>query len=225
MPIGVPKVPYRIPGDEEATWVDLYNVMYRERTLFLGQEIRCEITNHITGLMVYLSIEDGNSDIFLFINSPGGWLISGMAIFDTMQTVTPDIYIQYVTPDIYTICLGIAASMASFILLGGEPTKRIAFPHARIMLHQPASAYYRARTPEFLLEVEELHKVREMITRVYALRTGKPFWVVSEDMERDVFMSADEAKAYGLVDIVGDEMIDEHCDTDPVWFPEMFKDW
>uniref|UniRef100_A0ACD6AVJ9 Uncharacterized protein n=1 Tax=Avena sativa TaxID=4498 RepID=A0ACD6AVJ9_AVESA len=181
MPIGVPKVPYRIPGDEEATWVDLYNVMYRERTLFLG-----------------------------------GWLISGMAIFDTMHTVTPDIY---------TICLGIAASMASFILLGGEPTKRIAFPHARIMLHQPASAYYRARTPEFLLEVEELHKVREMITRVYALRTGKPFWVVSEDMERDVFMSADEAKAYGLVDIVGDEMIDEHCDTDPVWFPEMFKDW
>ncbi|RCU61570.1 hypothetical protein SETIT_J013900v2 [Setaria italica] len=145
MPIGVPKVPYRIPGDEEATWVDLYNVMYRERTLFLGQEIRCEITNHITGLMVYLT-----------------------------------------------------ASMASFILLGGEPTKRIAFPHARIMLHQPASAYYRARTPEFLLEVEELHKVREMITRVYALRTGKPFWVVSEDMERDVFMSADEAKAYGL---------------------------
>jgi ATP-dependent Clp protease, protease subunit len=91
-----------------------------------------------------------------------------MAIFDTMQTVTPDIY---------TICLGIAASMASFILLGGEPTKRIAFPHARIMLHQPASAYYRARTPEFLLEVEELHKVREMITTVYALRTGKPFWL------------------------------------------------
>ena len=115
MPIGVPKVPYRIPGDEEATWVDLYNVMYRERTLFLGQEIRCEITNHITGLMVYLSIEDGISDIFLFINSPGGWLISGMAIFDTMQTVTPDIY---------TICLGIAASMAPFIRLGGEPTKR-----------------------------------------------------------------------------------------------------
>ena len=216
MPIGVPKVPYRIPGDEEATWVDLYNVMYRERTLFLGQEIRCEITNHITGLMVYLSIEDGISDIFLFINSPGGWLISGMAIFDTMQTVTPDIY---------TICLGIAASMASFILLGGEPTRRIAYPHARIMLHQPASAYYRARTPEFLLEVEELHKVREMITRVYALRTGMPFWVVAEDMERDVFMSADEAKAYGLVDLVGSEMIDEHGDDDPVFPENFYDDW
>uniref|UniRef100_A0A3B6MIA2 Endopeptidase Clp n=2 Tax=Triticinae TaxID=1648030 RepID=A0A3B6MIA2_WHEAT len=193
-----------------------YTMLCIEKGHFFDQEIRCEITNHITGLMVYLSIEDGISDIFLFINSPGGWLISGMAIFDTMQTVTPDIY---------TICLGIAASTASFILLGGEPTKRIAFPHARIMLHQPASAYYRARTPEFLLEVEELHKVREMITRVYAVRTGKPFWVVSEDMERDVFMSADEAKAYGLVDIVGDEMIDKHCDTDLVWFPEMFKDW
>uniref|UniRef100_A0A453RM01 Uncharacterized protein n=1 Tax=Aegilops tauschii subsp. strangulata TaxID=200361 RepID=A0A453RM01_AEGTS len=94
-----------------------------------------------------------------------------MAIFDTHH-----IYI-------YTICLGIATSMASFILLGGEPTKCIAFTHARIMLHQPASAYYRVRTLEFLLEVEELHKVREMITRVYAVRTGKPFWVVSEYME------------------------------------------
>uniref|UniRef100_A0A453H6Q0 Uncharacterized protein n=1 Tax=Aegilops tauschii subsp. strangulata TaxID=200361 RepID=A0A453H6Q0_AEGTS len=115
--------------------------------------------------------------------------------------------------------------MASFIMLGGEPTKHIAFSNTRIMLHQPGNAYYRARTPEFLLEVEELHKVREMITRVYAVRTGKPFWVVSEDMERDVFMSADEAKTYGLVYIGGDEMIDKHFDTDLVWFPEMFKDW
>uniref|UniRef100_A0A453F782 Endopeptidase Clp n=1 Tax=Aegilops tauschii subsp. strangulata TaxID=200361 RepID=A0A453F782_AEGTS len=115
-----------------------------------------------------LSCRWGIGVLFLFINSPGGWLNSGMAIFYTMQTVTPDIY---------TICLGIAASMASFILLGGEPTKRIAFPRARIMLHQPASPYYRARTPEFLLQVEELHKVREMITRVYALRTGKPLWI------------------------------------------------
>ncbi|KAF7022754.1 hypothetical protein CFC21_035414 [Triticum aestivum] len=184
MPIGVPKVPYRIPGDEEATWVDLYNVMYRERTLFLG-----------------------------------GWLISGMAIFDMMQMVTPDIYIHIYNMPRNSRLHGVLHSAWR------RTTKRIAFPHARIMLHQPASAYYRARTPEFLLEVEELHKVREMITRVYAVRTGKPFLVVSEDMERDVFMLADEAKAYGLVDIVGDEMIDKHCDTDPVWFPKMFKDW
>uniref|UniRef100_C7SLZ9 ATP-dependent Clp protease proteolytic subunit n=2 Tax=Joinvillea TaxID=4737 RepID=C7SLZ9_9POAL len=218
MPVGVPKVPFRIPGDEEATWVDLYNRLYRERTLFLGQEVRCEITNNITGLMVYLSIEDGISDLFLFINSPGGWIMSGMAIFDTMSTVTPDVY---------TICIGIAASMASFILLGGEPTKRIAFPHARIMLHQPASAYYRTRTGEFVLEAEELTKVREMITRVYVLRTGKSFWVISEDMERDVFMSATEAKDHRIVDIVGDEMIEENRfnETEPVWDPELFKNW
>nr|YP_009309017.1 ClpP [Joinvillea ascendens]AOS86760.1 ClpP [Joinvillea ascendens] len=217
MPVGVPKVPFRIPGDEEATWVDL-NRLYRERTLFLGQEVRCEITNNITGLMVYLSIEDGISDLFLFINSPGGWIMSGMAIFDTMSTVTPDVY---------TICIGIAASMASFILLGGEPTKRIAFPHARIMLHQPASAYYRTRTGEFVLEAEELTKVREMITRVYVLRTGKSFWVISEDMERDVFMSATEAKDHRIVDIVGDEMIEENRfnETEPVWDPELFKNW
>ena len=121
MPIGVPKVPYRIPGDEEATWVDLYNVMYRERTLFLGQEIRCEITNHITGLMVYLSIEDNTRDFYLFINSPGGWVIPGIAIYDTMQ---------FVPPDVHTICMGLAASMGSFVLVGGEITKRLAFPHA-----------------------------------------------------------------------------------------------
>ena len=121
MPIGVPKVPYRIPGDEEATWVDLYNVMYRERTLFLGQEIRCEVTNHITGLMVYLSIEDDTRDLYLFINSPGGWVIPGIAIYDTMQ---------FVPPDVHTICMGLAASMGSFILVGGEITKRLAFPHA-----------------------------------------------------------------------------------------------
>ena len=93
------------------------------------------------------------------------------------------------------------------------------------MIHQPASYFYEAQTGEFILEAEELLKMRETITRVYVQRTDKPLWVISEDMERDVFMSADEAKAYGLVDIVGDEMIDEHCDTDPVWFPEMFKDW
>jgi len=93
------------------------------------------------------------------------------------------------------------------------------------MIHQPASSFYEAQTGEVILEAEELLKLRETITRVYVQRTGKPIWVVSEDMERDVFMSADEAKAYGLVDIVGDEMIDKHCDTDPVWFPEMFKDW
>nr|UNQ84735.1 clp protease proteolytic subunit [Prunus kansuensis] len=170
------------------------NRLYRERLLFLGQGVDSEISNQLIGLMVYLSIEDDTKDLYLFINSPGGWVIPGVAIYDTMQ---------FVRPDIQTICMGLAASMGSFILVGGEITKRLAFPHA--MIHQPAASFYEAQTGEFILEAEELLKLRETLTRVYAQRTGKPLWVVSEDMERDVFMSAIEAQAHGIVDLVATE--------------------
>ena len=196
MPIGVPRVPFRSPGEEDALWIDVYNRLYRERLLFLGQGVDSEISNQLIGLMVYLSIEDDTKDLYLFINSPGGWVIPGVAIYDTMQ---------FVRPDIQTICMGLAASMGSFILVGGEITKRLAFPHARVMIHQPVAAFYEAQTGEFILEAEELLKLRETLTRVYAQRTGKPLWVVSEDMERDVFMSAIEAQAYGIVDLVATE--------------------
>nr|YP_010511838.1 ATP-dependent Clp protease proteolytic subunit [Trischidium molle]UXL83162.1 ATP-dependent Clp protease proteolytic subunit [Trischidium molle] len=196
MPIGVPKVPFRIPGEEDAAWVDIYNRLYRERLLFLGQEVDDEISNQLIGLMVYLSIEDDNKDFHLFINSPGGWVIAGIAIYDTMQ---------FVQPDVHTVCMGLAASMGSFLLAGGEITKRIAFPHARVMMHQPASSFYEAQAGEFVLEAEELLKLRETITRVYVQRTGKPLSRVSEDMERDVFMSAAEAQAHGIVDRVAVE--------------------
>nr|YP_010636220.1 clp protease proteolytic subunit [Litostigma coriaceifolium]WBQ48689.1 clp protease proteolytic subunit [Litostigma coriaceifolium] len=196
MPIGVPKVPFRIPGEEDASWVDVYR-LYRERLLFLGQDVNSEISNQLIGLMVYLSIEDDTKDLYLFINSPGGWVIAGLAIYDTMQ---------FVRPEVHTICMGLAASMGSFLLAAGELTKRLAFPHAwRVMIHQPASSFYEAQTGEFILEAEELLKIRETITRVYAQRTGKPLWVVSEDLERDVFMSATEAQAYGIVDLVAVE--------------------
>nr|YP_010600729.1 clp protease proteolytic subunit [Aralia caesia]WAL06999.1 clp protease proteolytic subunit [Aralia caesia]WAL07086.1 clp protease proteolytic subunit [Aralia caesia] len=196
MPIGVPKVPFQSPGEEDASWVDV-NRLYRERLLFLGQPVTSEISNQLIGLMVYLSIEDDTKDLYLFMNSPGGWVIPGIAIYDTMQ---------FVRPDVHTICMGLAASMGSFILAGGEITKRLAFPHAfRVMIHQPASSFYEAQTGEFVLEAEELLKLRETITRVYVQKTGKPFWVVSEDMERDVFMSATEAQAYGIVDLVAVE--------------------
>nr|YP_009454000.1 ATP-dependent Clp protease proteolytic subunit [Vachellia flava]YP_009454082.1 ATP-dependent Clp protease proteolytic subunit [Vachellia seyal]YP_009724529.1 Clp protease proteolytic subunit [Vachellia nilotica]ATO88813.1 ATP-dependent Clp protease proteolytic subunit [Vachellia nilotica subsp. tomentosa]ATO88895.1 ATP-dependent Clp protease proteolytic subunit [Vachellia tortilis subsp. raddiana]ATO88731.1 ATP-dependent Clp protease proteolytic subunit [Vachellia flava]ATO88977.1 ATP-depe len=195
MPIGVPKVPFRGPGEEDASWVDV-NRLYRERLLFLGQGIDSALSNQLIGLMVYLSIEDDTKDLYLFINSPGGWIIPGIAIYDTMQ---------FVKPDVQTVCMGLAASMGSFILAGGAITKRLAFPHARVMIHQPASAFYEAQTGEFILEAEELLKLRETITRVYVQRTGKPLWVVSEDMERDVFMSAAEAQAHGIVDLVAVE--------------------
>nr|YP_010176578.1 ATP-dependent Clp protease proteolytic subunit 1 [Crassocephalum crepidioides]QSQ72250.1 ATP-dependent Clp protease proteolytic subunit 1 [Crassocephalum crepidioides] len=196
MPIGVPKVPFRIPGEEDASWVDIYNRLYRERLLFLGQEVDSEISNQLIGLMIYLSIEDETKDLYLFINSPGGWVIPGVALYDTMQ---------FVQPDIHTICMGAAASMGSFILVGGEITKRLAFPHARVMIHQPAGSFSEVATGEFILEVGELLKLRETLTRVYVQRTGKPIWVVSEDMERDIFMSATEAQAYGIVDLVAVE--------------------
>nr|YP_009169790.1 ATP-dependent Clp protease proteolytic subunit [Gynochthodes officinalis]ALD61686.1 ATP-dependent Clp protease proteolytic subunit [Gynochthodes officinalis] len=192
MPIGVPKVPFRSPGEEDASC----NRLYRERILFLGQGVDSEISNQLIGLMIYLSIEDDTKDLYLFINSPGGWVIPGIAIYDTMQ---------FVRPDVHTICMGLAASMGSFILVGGEITKRLAFPHAWVMIHQPASAFYEAQTGEFVLEAEELLKLREILTRVYVQRTGKPLWVVSEDMERDAFMSATEAQVYGIVDLVAVE--------------------
>nr|YP_010402086.1 clp protease proteolytic subunit [Spyridium cordatum]YP_010402344.1 clp protease proteolytic subunit [Spyridium parvifolium]YP_010404108.1 clp protease proteolytic subunit [Spyridium daltonii]YP_010404452.1 clp protease proteolytic subunit [Spyridium gunnii]YP_010404538.1 clp protease proteolytic subunit [Spyridium lawrencei]YP_010404624.1 clp protease proteolytic subunit [Spyridium leucopogon]YP_010404710.1 clp protease proteolytic subunit [Spyridium majoranifolium]YP_010404796.1 clp pro len=192
MPIGVPKVPFRNPGEENASWIDI-NRLYRERLLFLGQPIDNEISNQLIALMVYLSMDNDTKDLYLFINSPGGWLIPGVAIYDAMQ---------FVRPDIQTVCMGLAASMGSFILVGGEITKRLAFPHARVMMHQPASGFYEAQTGEFVLEAEELLKLRETITRVYVQRTGKPLWVVSEDMERDIFMSATEAQAHGIVDRV-----------------------
>nr|YP_010296867.1 ATP-dependent Clp protease proteolytic subunit1 [Ceriops tagal]YP_010296950.1 ATP-dependent Clp protease proteolytic subunit1 [Ceriops zippeliana]YP_010297032.1 ATP-dependent Clp protease proteolytic subunit1 [Ceriops decandra]UMI33530.1 ATP-dependent Clp protease proteolytic subunit1 [Ceriops tagal]UMI33613.1 ATP-dependent Clp protease proteolytic subunit1 [Ceriops zippeliana]UMI33695.1 ATP-dependent Clp protease proteolytic subunit1 [Ceriops decandra] len=193
MPIGVPKVPFRNPGEDDSIWIDIYNRLYRERLLFLGQDVDSEISNQLIALMVYLSMESETKDLYLFINSPGGWVIPGVAIYDTMQ---------FVQPDVQTVCMGLAASMGSFILVGGKITKRLAFPHARVMIHQPIAAFYEAQIGEFVLEAEELLKLREILTRVYAQRTGKPLWVVSEDMERDVFMSATEAQAHGIVDLV-----------------------
>lgn len=195
MPVGVPKVPFLLPGDDDASWIDLYNRLFQERLLFLGQEVKSEISNQLVGLMVYLSLEDKNKDLYLFINSPGGGVISGMALFDTMQ---------FVETEVHTVCVGLAASMGSLLLLGGEITKRLAFPHARIMMHQPASAFYEAQTGECMLEANEILKMRETMTKIYAQRTGKPSWQISKDMDRDSFMSAEEAQAYGIIDMVAE---------------------
>uniref|UniRef100_A0AAU7N3E1 ATP-dependent Clp protease proteolytic subunit n=1 Tax=Syringa meyeri TaxID=150405 RepID=A0AAU7N3E1_9LAMI len=193
MPIGVPKVGFRIPGDEDASWVDLYNRLYRQRLLFLCQEVDSEIANQIMGLMIFLAIEDFTKDQYLFINSPGGGILSGSGIFDT---------IQFVPPDVHTIGMGLAASMGSYILVGGAITKRIAYPAAWVMIHQPASAFFEAQTGEFVMEMDQLMEMRETMTMVYAQRTHKPLWIIVQDMERDVFMSATEAKAYGIIDLI-----------------------
>nr|YP_009657224.1 clp protease proteolytic subunit [Medicago laciniata]QCO74117.1 clp protease proteolytic subunit [Medicago laciniata] len=195
MPIGVPKVPFRLPEDDEASWVDLYNRLYQERLLFLGQEVNSEISNQLVGLMVFLSLDDKNKDLYLFINSPGGEVLSGMAIFDIMQIVEAEVQ---------TVCVGLAASMGSLLLVGGEITKRLAFPHARVMIHQPATSFFEAQAGDCILEADELLTLRETMTNIYAQRTGKAFWQIYKDMERDLFMSAEEAQAHGIVDTVAD---------------------
>nr|YP_009656691.1 clp protease proteolytic subunit [Medicago pironae]QCO73582.1 clp protease proteolytic subunit [Medicago pironae] len=195
MPIGVPKVPFKLPEDDEASWVDLYNRLFQERLLFLGQEVNSEISNQLVGLMVYLSLEDKNKDLYLFINSPGGEVISGMAIFDIMQLVEAEVH---------TVCVGLAASMGSLLLVGGEFTKRLAFPHARVMIHQPATSLYEGQAGECMLEANELLKMRKTMTNIYAQRTGKASWQIYKDMERDLYMSAEEAQAHGIVDTVAD---------------------
>nr|WQB61579.1 clp protease proteolytic subunit [Caragana tragacanthoides] len=177
--------------------MDLYNRLFQERLLFLGQEVNSEISNQLVGLMVYLSLEDKNKDLYLFINSPGGEVISGMAIFDTMQ---------FVEAEVQTVCVGLAASMGSLLLVGGEITKRLAFPHAWVMIHQPASSFYEGQTVECMLEANELLKMRETMTKIYAQRTGKPSWQISKDMERDFYMSAEEAQAHGIVDMVAESL-------------------
>nr|YP_010734827.1 ATP-dependent Clp protease proteolytic subunit 1 [Serjania erecta]WEH02039.1 ATP-dependent Clp protease proteolytic subunit 1 [Serjania erecta] len=193
MPIGVPKVPFKTRGNRNRTWIDIYNRLYRERLIFLGQVITFDVSNQLIALMIYLSSESELKDMYLLINSPGGWVLPGLAVYDTMQ---------FVRPDIETICMGFAASMGSIILVGGAITKRIAFPHARVMIHEPGVGFLVGQASELILEAEELMKLRHVLTTIYVRKTGKPFWVVSEDLERDTFMSATEAQAHGIVDFV-----------------------
>nr|URQ21265.1 clp protease proteolytic subunit [Heptacodium miconioides] len=190
MPVGVPKVPFRIPGDEEASWVDI-NRLYRQRALFLCQELDSEISNQIIGLMTFLTIEDSTLDQNLLINSPGGSLLYGLSIFDTMDVSLADVR---------TWGLGIVASMATFLLSGGTITKRFAFPSARVMIHQPGSSYYKSQLGEFCVDTEEMKMMRHYVTRAYVKKTGQPYYVIWYDMDRDWFMTPAETKAYGIVD-------------------------
>ncbi|CAK8532755.1 unnamed protein product [Lathyrus sativus] len=197
MPVGVPKVAFQIPGEDEATWVDLYHQLFYSRLLFLGDEIESELANQVAGMMIYLSLENKNKDLYLFINSPGGEVMSRMAIFYTMQVIEAQVH---------TICMGLAASMASLILAGGGITKRLTFPHAWVMIHQPHSAPYEGPSGECMLEADEMVILRETITTIYSQRTRKPVWHISKDLERDHFISPEEAQAYGIIDSVSDSL-------------------
>jgi ATP-dependent Clp protease protease subunit len=195
MPIGVPKVPYRMPGEQFTQWIDIYNRLYRERIIFLGRDIDDEIANQIIAVMLYLDSEDPGKDIYLYINSPGGMVTSGLAIYDTMQ---------HIKSDVVTICVGLAASMGSFLLAAGTKGKRLALPHSRIMIHQPSGGT-RGQATDIEIEAREILRIRRQLNQIYAQNTGQPLEKIEKDMDRDFFMSAQEAKEYGLIDKVIEE--------------------
>merc|ERR1719253_1414724 len=152
MPIGVPKVPYRSPGAYQADWVDLYNRLYRERIIFVGQQIADDIANQIIGVMLYLDSEDNTKPVYMYINSPGGSVTSGFAMFDTMR---------HIKSEVSTINVGIAASMGSFLLCGGTKGKRLALPHSRPMIHQPAAGGIQGQASDIRVEAEQILAIRD----------------------------------------------------------------
>lgn len=195
MPIGYPSVPYKMPGEQFTQWVNIYTRLARDRIIFLGEEVNDQIANEIIAIMLYLDSEDPGKDIFLYINSPGGVVTSGLAIYDTMQ---------HIKSDVVTICLGLAASMGSFLLAGGTKGKRLALPHSRIMIHQPSGGT-RGQATDIEIEAKEIIRIRHQLNGIYAANTGRELEKIEKDMDRDFFMSAEEAKEYGLIDKVIEE--------------------
>jgi ATP-dependent Clp protease protease subunit len=195
MPIGIPSVPYRLPGSQYERWIDIYTRLGVERILFLGQEVTDSLANRIVAQMLYLDAEDSNKPIYLYINSPGGSVTAGMAIYDTMQ---------YIKADVVTICVGLAASMGAFLLAAGSPGKRLALPHARIMIHQPLGGA-RGQATDIEIEAREILRIRSLLNDILVSRTGQTLAKIQKDTDRDYFLSAQEAKDYGLIDQVIEE--------------------
>ena len=193
MPIGTPSVPYRLPGSQMERWVDIYTRLGVERILFLGSEVNDGIANSLVAQMLYLDSEDSSKPIYLYINSPGGSVTAGVAIYDT---------IQYVKSEVVTICVGLAASMGAFLLAAGTKGKRVALPHSRIMIHQPLGGTSRRQASDIEIEAREILRMKEMLNRSLADMSGQSFEKIEKDTDRDYFLSAEEAKEYGLIDRV-----------------------
>ncbi|MBW4530337.1 ATP-dependent Clp protease proteolytic subunit [Synechococcus sp. CS-1332] len=193
MPIGTPSVPYRLPGSQYERWVDIYTRLGVERILFLGQEVTDGIANSLVAQMLYLDSDDSSKPIYLYINSPGGSVTAGLAIFDTMQ---------YVKSDVVTICVGLAASMGAFLLAAGTKGKRLALPHSRIMIHQPLGGTSQRQASDIEIEAREILRIKDMLNQSLAGMCDQPLEKVTKDTDRDYFLSAAEAKDYGLIDRV-----------------------
>ncbi len=171
---------------------DIYSRLLKDRIIFLGEEVSDTSASIVVAQLLFLEAEDPEKDIHLYINSPGGSVTAGMAIYDTMQ---------YIKCDVETICVGMAASMGSFLLSGGAKGKRLALPNAEIMIHQPSGGA-QGQATEIEIVAEHILKTREKLNRILSENTGQPYEVICQDTERDNFMSAEEAKKYGLIDEV-----------------------
>jgi len=171
---------------------DIYSRLLKERIIFLGEEVNETTASLVVAQLLFLESEDPGKDIHLYINSPGGVITAGMAIYDTMN---------YIKCDVSTICIGMAASMGAFLLAGGAKGKRFALPNAEIMIHQPSGGA-QGQATEIDIVAKHILQVREKLNKILAERTGQPLEVIARDTERDNYMTAEEAKAYGLIDQV-----------------------
>ena len=175
---------------------DIYSRLLKERIIFLGEEVNNVTANLIVAQVLFLESEDPNKDISFYINSPGGSISDGMAIYDTMK---------YIKCDVSTICIGMAASMGAFLLAAGTKGKRLALPHSEIMIHQPSGGA-QGQCSDIKIRADLLLRTRDTLNRILAERTGKPIETIEKDTERDNFMTAEQALEYGLID----RIIDRH---------------
>lgn len=186
-------IPYVVEqtGGGERTY-DIYSRLLKDRIIFIGEEIDDHLASLVVAQLLYLEAEDPEKDINIYINSPGGSVTAGLAIYDTMQ---------YIKPAVSTICVGLAASMGAFLLSAGEKGKRYALPNAEIMIHQPLGGA-RGQAEDVKIQAQWLLKTREKLNAILSASTGQPIETIERDTDRDNFMSADEARDYGLVDHV-----------------------
>ncbi len=171
---------------------DIYSRLLKDRIVFLGTQVDDNVANLVIAQMLFLESEDPEKDIHLYINSPGGLVSAGLAIYDTMQ---------YVRPDVSTICMGQASSMGALLLAGGAPKKRFALPNARILIHQPLGGA-QGQATDIDIQAKEILRLREELTSILSKHTGQPFDKVYGDTERDFFMTGEQAKEYGIIDEV-----------------------
>jgi ATP-dependent Clp protease protease subunit len=189
----MPLVPMVVEQDSRGERsFDIYSRLLRDRVVYLGTPVNDEVANLVVAQLLHLESEDPEKDISLYINSPGGVVYSGLAIYDTMQ---------FIKPDVQTTCVGVAMSMGSLLLAGGAPGKRFALPNARVLIHQPTGGY-EGQSTDIEIHAREVIDLRRRLDAIYARHTGQSEAQVHEDMERDRYFTAEQAREYGLIDRV-----------------------